>query len=157
MLGAVWFLHDACPVLYTHLVAEDSWGEYATFVSYMVAFVMVLGAMGRDRSLIRPGYVLMAAMLFVIGMEEISWGHWLLGVKTPRAIAHVNAQREINLHNSTNLPLMEILIGVIFVWITAVPFLRRKYPVVEAWSKAIGIPQVPLQVIPFFLLVFYFS
>ena len=46
-----------------------------------------------------PGYLALCAALFVVGMEEISWGQRVLGLKTPDAIARVNRQRELNLHN----------------------------------------------------------
>ncbi|HET9314084.1 MAG TPA: hypothetical protein VFQ51_00785 [Vicinamibacteria bacterium] len=46
-----------------------------------------------------PGYFALCAILFVACMEEISWGQRVLGFKTPDAIARVNRQGEINIHN----------------------------------------------------------
>jgi hypothetical protein len=46
-----------------------------------------------------PGHLALCAILFLACMEEISWGQRLLGLETPEAIARVNRQREINIHN----------------------------------------------------------
>jgi hypothetical protein len=43
--------------------------------------------------------LLLGCVFFVAGMEEISWGQRILGVKTPERLARVNRQRETNLHN----------------------------------------------------------
>ncbi|MCJ8167633.1 hypothetical protein MKJ04_22510 [Pontibacter sp. E15-1] len=40
-----------------------------------------------------------AIALFVIAMEEISWGQQLLGFETPDAFKEMNEQKEVTLHN----------------------------------------------------------
>ena len=46
-----------------------------------------------------PGYLALCVVMFVVCMEEISWGQRILGIRTPEAIARVNRQRQLNLHN----------------------------------------------------------
>jgi hypothetical protein len=45
------------------------------------------------------GLLLLAGVMFVASMEEISWGQRILGVKTPEYISRVNRQKETNIHN----------------------------------------------------------
>ena len=46
-----------------------------------------------------PGYLALCVVMFVVCMEEISSGQRILGIRTPEAIARVNRQRQLNLHN----------------------------------------------------------
>lgn len=46
-----------------------------------------------------PGLLLLAGVMLLACLEEISWGQRLFGIKTPEAIARVNHQKETNLHN----------------------------------------------------------
>ena len=45
-------------------------------------------------------YAGLAAACFFVAGEEISWGQRLLGIETPTAVAALNVQQEITLHNT---------------------------------------------------------
>jgi len=48
---------------------------------------------------VTAAYALCACTLFVLGMEEVSWGQTWLGFSTPSALRAVNHQQEITVHN----------------------------------------------------------
>lgn len=89
------------------LAAEDGPIEYLAALGLVVASVAFLLAglrWRRDPGV--PRLVVVAvfglAAVFLLGAgEEISWGQRLLGVPTPEAVAAVNAQGELTLHNLT--------------------------------------------------------
>ncbi len=156
ILCVIYFLHYFNPAAYVYLIAEDSWGEYATFVCYILAFVLMIWAMKADRNLLKPGYILMSLVLFFIGMEEISWGQHLFGIETPGAIAHVNAQTEINLHNTTSLPLLTMLCYGVIIWVFILPILGWKFKSLQRWIGILGVPSVPPYQVPYFVLCLFF-
>ena len=51
ILCAIYFLYYFKPVAFVYLTAEDSWGEYATFVSYILAFGLMIWAMKMENLL----------------------------------------------------------------------------------------------------------
>lgn len=77
----------------------------------------------------------LAAILFAIGMEEISWFQRVIGFDTPPELARANMQQEFNLHNlhtdlSENLYYLGAWAGLILL-----PFLRDALPPARAgWS-----------------------
>ncbi|HKQ81367.1 MAG TPA: hypothetical protein VJS42_04175 [Steroidobacteraceae bacterium] len=50
-------------------------------------------------ALIAAGYALCGALLFLVAMEEISWGQQLVTFQTPEAWRELNRQGETTLHN----------------------------------------------------------
>jgi len=156
ILCIIYFLHYFKPVAFVYLIAEDSWGEYATFACYLLAFVLMIWAMKLDRNLLKPGYILMALMLFFIGMEEISWGQRLLGIETPEVIGRVNAQTETNLHNVIRLPLLTIFCYVVLIWVIILPIMGLKLKSVQKWIGILSVPTVPPYQIPYFVLCLFF-
>ena len=90
------------------LMQEDLVVEDITFVALFAASVLsVLLARRthRDRqsALATWFFVALAAGLFVVAMEEISWGQWLFFFKTPGSWKAINRQGETNLHNLDGL------------------------------------------------------
>jgi len=55
-------------------------------------------------------FLLLAGGLFVLGMEEISWGQRIFGWETPEDLFENNVQNETNLHNFFN-PIRPYLYG----------------------------------------------
>ena len=53
----------------------------------------------RSAQIVRALYVLCAAGLFVVAMEEINWGQTLVRFATPSSWADINYQQETSLHN----------------------------------------------------------
>lgn len=70
----------------------------------------------RDDKLASVFWSLFAAGMFFIGMEEVSWGQWLVGFETPPEMAAQNVQGEFNLHNLQGahelIEPMRVLFGV---------------------------------------------
>ena len=143
------------PVAYNYFVSEDSWVEYGTFVCYMMAVLLILGAMIRDRSMRRPGYILLCLGLFFVAMEEISWGQRLLGIRTPQMIAQYNAQSELSLHNASFFPAEHLLFYAILIWAVIVPEISRRFERLGVFLKTVGIPLVSREIYPYFILGFF--
>jgi len=91
------------PDIYGSLVKEDGVIEYATCCAYLVAAFAAFLASRRSISAGVTSYGLtllaFAGLLFVVAMEEISWGQRLFGFGTPQLIAEHNVQGEMSLHN----------------------------------------------------------
>jgi hypothetical protein len=91
------------PEAYGALIKEDGVVEYATCCAYLGAAVFGFLASRRSISAGATYYGLallaFAGLLFVVAMEEISWGQRLFGFGTPPLIAEHNAQGEMSLHN----------------------------------------------------------
>ena len=76
--------------------------------------------------------ILLCLALFVIGMEEISWGQRLFGFATPERLAEVNWQAEFNFHNvQTDLSETAYYFGA-GVFLILLPLLRDLIPVSAA-------------------------
>lgn len=103
-LASAFFLFLLDPALYKTLTSEDNVIEFLTAFGFVWIGILCL----QLRPLLQKhlnyqplGWLLIIAALgsFLIAGEEISWGQRLLDIATPEAIATVNRQGEINLHN----------------------------------------------------------
>lgn len=118
------------------LLREDSAVEMVTFLALFAASIIGIVTARRAHRAGAPalvwGFLLLFAVgLFVVGMEEISWGQWIFFWKTPGTWRHLNAQGETNLHNlpglwgrSEWLRLMFAGGALLGVWADRVPRLR---------------------------------
>jgi hypothetical protein len=73
----------------------------------------------------------LAVALFVVAMEEISWGQTFLGWQTPESVASWNYQNETNLHNAFNFVLGRAYLAaglVGFLAVSASIVIRWKFP-----------------------------
>src|SRR3989338_5948513 len=143
------------PVAYNYFVSEDSWVEYGTFVCYMMAGLLILRTMIKDRSVRRPGYMLLCLGLFFVAMEEISWGQRLFGIRTPYMIAQYNAQSELSLHNASFFPAEHFLFYAILIWAVIVPEISRRFERLGVFLKAVGVPLVSREIYPYFISGFF--
>jgi hypothetical protein len=77
-------------------------------------------------------YGILAIGMFVVAMEEISWGQRQLGLETPDIIKDINSKEEFNLHNMSGFPLHEsyIVVGFYgaFSRLIATMLLGNRYP-----------------------------
>ncbi len=89
--------------LYRFVTAEDSVLEWPQFFAIGAAsFVLAALAwrlFGDDHMRLALLFGVLALGSFVVAGEEISWGQRLLGLTTPSALAGVNHQGELNIHN----------------------------------------------------------
>jgi len=138
------------PVAYVNLIAEDSWGEYGTFVFYAMGFLLMIYIMLSDRSYLKPGYLLITFCFFFMAMEEISWGQRILGLQTPESLRAINRQGETNIHNLVRVNrLFRKLSIIILLWAMAFPYLINKYDRVKNLVKKLGIPVCEKYLYPF--------
>lgn len=85
-------------------------------------------------------HVFMALVFFVMFGEEISWGQRLLGFSTPEAMAQINVQNEVNLHNSFGYLFDHLFILCFFLWGCVVPLLYWKIPIWRWYQSRLGLP-----------------
>jgi len=108
-LGTTLAMHLIYVMPLTHelaedILAEDSIVEDITAVALLLAaglgVLLAVRAKRQGRPLLVWGfYLAVAIVVFLIGMEEISWGQWIFFWKTPETFKEINAQGETNLHN----------------------------------------------------------
>jgi hypothetical protein len=109
VLGATLGFHLLYVLPWTHefgedILSEDSIVEDITAVALFAAATLGVFLALRARRAGRPArvwgfYALVAAAVFVIGMEEISWGQWIFFWNSPETFKEINSQGETNLHN----------------------------------------------------------
>jgi hypothetical protein len=91
---------------------------------------------------VRALYAALAAMLFLVGMEELNWGQTLLGFETPKTWAAINYQQQTSLHNLVPASTLELTERVLLVGFGIGCFslmaLALRWP--RAWFAAIAPP-----------------
>ena len=104
--------------LYMFLIGEDGLVEWATTIVYLLAagfaVSLVLHFRRHQEWIYALLYGVLGAGMFLIAMEEISWGQRQLGIKTPPFIADHNYKKELNFHNLSAFPVHELFIAVGF-------------------------------------------
>ncbi|WP_157578036.1 hypothetical protein [Pontibacter akesuensis] len=133
------------------LVKENHPVEMLTFIFLMVG--SILGAYlaywikseKREAPIIGLFLFLFSFGLFVIAMEEISWGQQFLGFLTPDSLNLINEQNETNLHNIKGLQgnseyfhLFFGLAGAIGVWLNLFILNKVRVPLIlSTWFLTI--------------------
>ena len=104
------------PTGFNWLGSEDNIVEYLSAILGIVGAVFFAGVAlaahhlpdgSPNRRLTLTFAALCAVVLFLLGMEEISWGQRLFGFGTPESFA-ANRQGEVNLHNFFTTPVHTI-------------------------------------------------
>lgn len=142
------------PVAYTYFAGEDSWVEYGTFACFLLAGILILGAMKIDRSFKRPGYMLLCAALFFVALEEVSWGQRFFGLHTPHIIAQHNYQSEFTLHNASFFPSESLLSYAILGWALILPVIYSKSAFMNNFFNRAGVPIILRWMQPYFVFGF---
>lgn len=160
MVGNVLLLRTSRPVA-DAVIVEDGPIEYLGALALFTGAVLAALTFRRRRAAGASRWLLaslagLALVLFAAGGEEISWGQRILGISTPEAIARVNVQGEINLHNlygddggqNISTPLFMAFwvgFGVLVPLAALLPriggFLRRHVPVLPLWLAALFVGQ----------------
>ena len=131
------------------LLREDGWGEWATFLAFLVAAGRAIqGGFKYSESrldrLVLFGLAL--CCLFVAG-EEISWGQRLLGFVPPEAFLKHNVQQEFEIHNL----LRHVILSQHLVQAAAIAYALASLLALTRWfPQALG-PHVSL--VPWLLVV----
>jgi hypothetical protein len=148
-LASLFALQLHHPVIYVLLLAEDSWGENATFAGYTLTAFLV------GRLAVQPGprhqrviWAVIAAIAAFIAFEEISWGQRIFGLSTPELLLEINDQGELNFHNIEGFPDEHLRKGVgrgLFAWtlISAAALQVRQRFSVNPMAR--GLPFFPLR------------
>jgi hypothetical protein len=157
VLLSLYYLAYFRPVEFIRFQAEDSWAEYATFVSWTLAALLFVRAALREGGWWRrPGLWLFAGGALFVGMEEISWGQRLFGLRAPELFEAQNLQGELTFHNLFRevdyYPLIGTCIGLYAI---ALPLVARWRPSVRSWCDRLGIPIVPLRLWPLFAVAIF--
>jgi len=85
--------------LYHFLFKEDGPLESIATVGVFFAALLFFFAYIKHRYVKNVFFLLFSLGLFLLFMEEISWGQRIFGLQTPDIFQQTNAQKEINLHN----------------------------------------------------------
>lgn len=142
------------PRLYRYAIAEDSVVEYATFLIYLlaalVAMTLAIDLRRQCERMYFVSYGLLAAGLFAVGMEEISWGQRIFNIETPSFLETRNTKGELNLHNVGGFPLHNAFIIVGFYG----AFARRLVPgpVTRRHPKLVDLFTPPYRLFLYFFL-----
>lgn len=88
----------------TEMLSENRPVELLTTVFLLIAAVVAVQLVRMSRRAEAPTWVvafygLFALAGFLVAMEEIAWGQWLLGFETPEAMSEINRQNELTIHN----------------------------------------------------------
>ncbi|MEL6814697.1 MAG: hypothetical protein AAFP03_07765 [Cyanobacteria bacterium J06598_3] len=120
------------------MAVEDGPAEYLTSVAYIVASVVCIAIFTRlkKKTWSAPSAIaisLMAALFFVVAMEEISWGQRIFSVQSPEFFQTYNGQAEITLHNFLSrypLHMLFILAGLYggFAWKVFPTWFKVRFP-----------------------------
>lgn len=153
-----WYLllYHKDPVRYAMTLGEDGLAEYATAMCYLTAAaVVVCGVLiGRRGGAHRWWSLGIAAVIFAVGMEEISWGQRLFGLETPEALRKLNRQEELTLHNIWSGDIVNsILLIVLTTWLVSSAMMARRAGA-KAWAQRNGWPMADLLTAGAFIVVF---
>jgi len=85
--------------LYHFLLKEDGPLENIATACVLFAALLFLLAYFKHRHVKNAFFLLFSFALFILFMEEISWGQRIFGLQVPDVLQQTNAQKEINLHN----------------------------------------------------------
>ena len=134
------------------------WGEYATFVCYMLAFALLSWTVVKNKNMRKPGYLLLALTMFLIAMDEISWAQRILNIETPHAISKLNYQSELTIHNIIDnaVPIEKLFFIAVAIWIFLLPLAVRIFKPLRTYILKWGIPLVGAAEYPFFLISLFF-
>ncbi|MBF0186622.1 MAG: hypothetical protein HQL50_01720 [Magnetococcales bacterium] len=124
------FLHD--PRTFSHNSLEDRFIEnISAGLCFTTALIHFMLAKRQFTSSARTLFLLFSVVMFLIGMEEISWFQRILDVETPELFSS-NMQNEMNIHNFYTTTSEYLYYTGAFVSLVLLPFvadgIRGRYP-----------------------------
>ncbi len=163
LLTMVYYLFYYDPVNYVYMITEDNWAEYSTSVNYAITGILLLFLSFRVKTpLPRVIYLLIGISAVFIAGEEISWGQRLISLPSSLSfIKESNLQGEVTLHNlqmfeTVNSKLHSIAAYLILIWSLISIILSLRMQWLKEKVLDIGLPILPMKLLPMFLLVIYF-
>jgi len=160
IIAAIPFIYYEYPVTYARLIAEDNWGEFATFVAFVIATFLFAARFTFSKTRRQDWWFLALAIgTFIIAMEEIGWGHRSLGIPTPDLFQQHNIQREINFHNFSDSALNSsyrvVSLGFVAYGVL-LPLICAVYLPIDRLVKRLNLPLPTLYLTPLFVAPAYF-
>lgn len=142
------------PFWFNQIVLEDGLVEWASALFWFVACLLTLQACLRVRHrgnapllqwLLLGG---LAGLFFLCGMEEVSWFQRVFQVEAPEALARVNNQGELNLHNLATHPTENAFYNGMVVALVLIPALSALRVVdLDRWRLGLVVPRAHLVVV----------
>jgi hypothetical protein len=144
----MWWIRISTPIKFELLFAKEGPLELLTFLALIgSAAWCVLAARNTLRKkgtnlgrAIAGCYAALGVGLFVVGMEEISWGQTYLQWATPESWAAINSQQETTVHNLLAQPTLHVieqailiafvLSALIGIWLG----MRKVHPFITAFA-----------------------
>lgn len=84
----------------TYLYEEDGVFEYLTAILALVSSVLLLvWTVRRKKEVALTLGFSLSIILFLFGMEELSWGQRIFLLETPESLHNINSKGETNIHN----------------------------------------------------------
>jgi hypothetical protein len=95
------------------------------FVAAILAFKIAITFRATCHKYLAYLYMAAALAIFVVSMEEISWGQRILGIDSPEYFLSHNRQKELNLHNLDSVQTgptfrvsISIFIGIVIFYLS---------------------------------------
>jgi hypothetical protein len=124
---------------------EDDVAENLQVVFLLIATwaagSVALGRWRRSEPLVGRAFAALAVGAVFVAGEEISWAQRLFGIATPEAVAEVNIQQELTLHNTYLLTpvfsFAQLFVGFLPALAALTPWQRLLPPRWDAWRRAL--------------------
>lgn len=116
----------------TMLNKEDGLIEDMTVVFFGCACIAALVASCEAKRWRRFTHVLFAVFFALCVGEEVSWGQRILGLSASGALANINVQQEINIHNLFGYFADHLFVAGVFLYGVVLPALAAYHPF---WTK----------------------
>jgi hypothetical protein len=128
------------------LFVEDGVIENLTALGFLLAGIG-FGWFGWHLAKLEPkqlgwSFMLLGVACVGVCMEEISWGQRIFGIETPEALARINTQQELNIHNLFTNHFNEgyFYIGFVFLAANLWSFLRYQSDADQIWLRLLPHP-----------------
>jgi hypothetical protein len=143
---ALWWVRLLTPMKMEVLFAKEGPLELITFLALTVSAGLCIAAARRTlrarktntSRAVAAFYGLLGIGLFVVGMEEISWGQTYLQWQTPESWAAINSQQETTVHNLLEQPTLHVVERAILLLFVAAALIgiylgvREMHPFITA-------------------------
>ena len=160
------------------LTDEDGLFETAGALMYLLASILFIclyfiSKSGNDFIFFKTKknlfYLLLGLLFFICFGEEISWGQRIFNIATPEAIARINVQNEINVHNiffldrfgkqgrEIWLTSSRLLAIFWFLYCILIPILQNNFKKLSIFFAKLNLPIVPIWIGSLFILNYIFS
>ncbi|MEC4681180.1 MAG: hypothetical protein VST67_10860, partial [Nitrospirota bacterium] len=150
-ISLVYLLWYVYPVAYIYLLTEDYWAETGSFFAWAFGFCCLARLWVKDKGSRKATVFFLGMGMLLCALEEISWGQRIFDIPAPAFFRQYNRQRELNLHNFTNLgPYYHNAAIVLLFWCIVPTWLVHSSRLFHKWRARWALPTVPLHLWPIF-------